>query len=197
MSEKTKIIEQRREIVFVYDVTDANPNGDPDDGNRPRMDENGYNIVTDVRLKRTIRDYWDRTLSGKSGFDILVKKRIDPDTAFRKTKGDLVVDALGIDTKKLGKSKADREYTTKVLKSIITDIPAKFIDPRCFGAAVTLEHATYSHVGPVQFAIGRSLNKPISTHTQLQQHLPQKKTVLLAHSVSSMEWIIHLSSFME
>lgn len=53
-----EIIQNRSEILFIYDVTDANPNGDPADENRPRIDEEaGVNIVTDVRLKRTIRDY--------------------------------------------------------------------------------------------------------------------------------------------
>ena len=51
-------IEKRSEILFLYDVTYANPNGDPNDENKPRIDEeSGLNIVTDVRLKRTIRDY--------------------------------------------------------------------------------------------------------------------------------------------
>jgi CRISPR-associated protein Csh2 len=53
-----EIIKNRSEILFIYDVTDANPNGDPVDENKPRIDEEtGVNIVTDVRLKRTIRDY--------------------------------------------------------------------------------------------------------------------------------------------
>jgi CRISPR-associated protein Csh2 len=52
-----EIIKNRSEILFIYDVTDANPNGDADE-NIPRIDEETrYNIVTDVRLKRTIRDY--------------------------------------------------------------------------------------------------------------------------------------------
>ncbi|RLF41534.1 MAG: type I-B CRISPR-associated protein Cas7/Csh2 [Thermoplasmata archaeon] len=52
------VIKNRSEILFLYDVTDANPNGDPMEENRPRIDEEtGVNIVTDVRLKRTIRDY--------------------------------------------------------------------------------------------------------------------------------------------
>lgn len=51
-------ITQRREILFLYDVENNNPNGDPNDENKPRIDEeNGRNLVTDVRLKRTIRDY--------------------------------------------------------------------------------------------------------------------------------------------
>ena len=54
MSELTK----RSEILFLYDVQNNNPNGDPNDENKPRYDEeSGRNLVTDVRLKRTIRDY--------------------------------------------------------------------------------------------------------------------------------------------
>ena len=51
-------LKTRSEILFLYDVKDANPNGDPLDENKPRIDEEtGINLVTDVRLKRTIRDY--------------------------------------------------------------------------------------------------------------------------------------------
>lgn len=54
----SELVKNRSEILFLYDVTDANPNGDPVDENKPRIDEEtGINIVTDVRLKRTIRDY--------------------------------------------------------------------------------------------------------------------------------------------
>jgi CRISPR-associated protein Csh2 len=53
-----EIVSNRSEIVFLYDVKDSNPNGDPLDENKPRIDEETMlNIVTDVRLKRTIRDY--------------------------------------------------------------------------------------------------------------------------------------------
>ena len=54
----------RSELLFLYDITDANPNGDPMDENKPRLDEEtGINLVTDVRLKRTIRDYLHETKS--------------------------------------------------------------------------------------------------------------------------------------
>ena len=52
------LVKKRSEIIFCYDIKDANPNGDPLDSNKPRIDEEtGQNIVTDVRLKRTIRDF--------------------------------------------------------------------------------------------------------------------------------------------
>ncbi|PIW11018.1 MAG: type I-B CRISPR-associated protein Cas7/Csh2, partial [Caldiserica bacterium CG17_big_fil_post_rev_8_21_14_2_50_35_7] len=54
----SEMIKNRSEILFLYDVTNSNPNGDPLDENKPRIDEGtGINIVTDVRLKRTVRDY--------------------------------------------------------------------------------------------------------------------------------------------
>ena len=64
-------IENRSEILFLYDIENANPNGDPNDENKPRIDEEtGKNIVTDVRLKRTIRDYLM-----VNGHDIFVREK--------------------------------------------------------------------------------------------------------------------------
>ena len=54
----SELLRNRSELVFLYDAKDINPNGDPMDENKPRIDEEtGNNMVTDVRLKRTIRDY--------------------------------------------------------------------------------------------------------------------------------------------
>ncbi|MEN8906751.1 MAG: type I CRISPR-associated protein Cas7, partial [Clostridiales bacterium] len=71
------MIKNRQEILFIYDVTDSNPNGDPLDENKPRIDEeNNINIVTDVRLKRTIRDYLFnyKGYNGSNGKDIFVRE---------------------------------------------------------------------------------------------------------------------------
>ncbi len=155
----SEIFKKRREILFLYDVKDANPNGDPDDDNRPRMDENGFNIVTDVRLKRTIRDYWINTLRGKSGYDVLIRKEYVVDAAEIKTMADLVLKAIGIDKEELDNSK-DKVYIRSVLEKIINEIPKTFIDVRCFGGAMTVKKVNYSHTGALQFSIGRSLNKP-------------------------------------
>ena len=87
------IVSKRSELIFLYDIKDSNPNGDPLDSNKPRMDEEtSINLVTDVRLKRTIRDYLldygrveeilqdieTRRASckmGRPGLQILVKQR--------------------------------------------------------------------------------------------------------------------------
>jgi CRISPR-associated protein Csd2 len=62
---------------LLFDVENGNPNGDPDMGNMPRVDpQTGYGIVTDVCLKRKIRDYVDMVRAGKEGYDIYVKEGV-------------------------------------------------------------------------------------------------------------------------
>ena len=147
MSEKKEIIKKRREVVFVYTVRDANPNGDPDDENRPRTDDEGYALVSDVRLKRTIRDY---LLSNK--MDVLVKRVYGDE-------GNI------FDMDKRITSVLDQN-DAKNRNTILKKIPEKFIDARLFGFVGTVKGANCSLTGPVQFTIGKSLNKPtISTHT--------------------------------
>ncbi len=147
MSEKNEIIKKRRELVFVYSVREANPNGDPDDENRPRTDDDGFALVSDVRLKRTIRDYW---LSNNS--DVLVKRVYDE-------KGNIYDMNKRITSVLSEDDAADR---TKILEKI----PKQFIDARLFGFVGTVKGANCSLTGPVQFSIGKSLNKPnITTHT--------------------------------
>jgi len=148
MSEKKKeIIQKRRELVFVYSVRDSNPNGDPDDENRPRTDDEGYVLVSDVRLKRTIRDY---LLT--NGSEVLIRREYDEDGNILNMEN-LIQESLG------EKDAADRNI-------ILEKIPKKFIDSRLFGFVATVKNANCSLTGPIQFAIGKSLNKPtITTHT--------------------------------
>src|SRR3989337_3902464 len=82
------IIKNRSEILFLYDVANANPNGDPVDENKPRIDEEtGRNIVTDVRLKRTIRDY----LHEQKGKEVFIRE-IRKEDGNLKTKEDRLND---------------------------------------------------------------------------------------------------------
>ena len=67
-------IKNRYEFVIFFDVENGNPNGDPDAGNMPRIDpETGYGLVTDVCLKRKIRNYVEMAKEGESGYRIYVK----------------------------------------------------------------------------------------------------------------------------
>lgn len=89
----SEIIKNRSEILFLYDVTDANPNGDPMEENKPRIDEEtGINIVTDVRLKRTIRDYL-RDFKGQNIF-IQAEKVIEEGTELIKARGPKLIEEI-------------------------------------------------------------------------------------------------------
>ena len=67
----------RYEFVLLYDVENGNPNGDPDAGNMPRIDpETGYGIVTDVCLKRKIRNYVEMVKGDAAGYRIYIKEGI-------------------------------------------------------------------------------------------------------------------------
>ena len=67
-------IENRYEFMVLFDVENGNPNGDPDAGNMPRIDpETNHGIVTDVCLKRKIRNYVETVRDGESGYEIYIK----------------------------------------------------------------------------------------------------------------------------
>ena len=69
-------LEKRYDFVLYFDVKDGNPNGDPDAGNLPRIDaETGHGIVTDVCLKRKVRNYVQLTRGNEAGYDIFVKEK--------------------------------------------------------------------------------------------------------------------------
>jgi len=128
------------EILFIYDAFMCNPNGDPDNENKPRMDwASQRNLVSDVRLKRYIRDY----LYEVKGLDIFVRKEngkhVDATTR---------VESLGIKDK-------DED---KIRQGAIQN----WIDVRLFGATLPIKGAkglSVSITGPVQFTWGYSLNK--------------------------------------
>ena len=71
-----KKLENRIDFVYLFDVQDGNPNGDPDAGNLPRVDaETGMGLVTDVCLKRKVRNYVEISQQGVKGNDILIKSK--------------------------------------------------------------------------------------------------------------------------
>jgi CRISPR-associated protein Csh2 len=156
-----EIIKNRSEIIFLYDIKDANPNGDPLDENKPRIDEEtGINIVTDVRLKRTIRDY----LMNFKEMEIFVKKIIDEEGKIQDAKlraKDFLKDVKDLENKGFNEQ-----------KNIIKDkIVGDCIDVRLFGATIPLDLSikegdkiksvtgSITLTGPVQFRMGRSLHK--------------------------------------
>lgn len=132
------IVDKRSELVFLYDIKDASPNGDPLDMNKPRVDEEtGINIVTDVRLKRTIRDYLyeARKYDGTDGKDIFVREIKIEDGTIQDGKT---------------RAKDFKEESGKILESCI--------DVRLFGGVIPLSNDSITYTGPVQFQMGRSLH---------------------------------------
>ncbi|MGM0500499.1 MAG: type I-B CRISPR-associated protein Cas7/Csh2 [Bacillota bacterium] len=132
------IVANRSELVFLYDIKDANPNGDPLDANKPRIDEEtGINLVTDVRLKRTIRDYFFeyKGYNGESGEDIFVREKENEDGTIQDGKT---------------RAKDFAEDPQKVLEECI--------DVRLFGGVIPLSGDSITYTGPVQFQMGRSLH---------------------------------------
>ena len=68
------MLQNKYDFIYLFDVTNGNPNGDPDAGNEPRMDaETGIGYVTDVCLKRKVRNYIDLVKNGEPGYNILIK----------------------------------------------------------------------------------------------------------------------------
>lgn len=143
-------VNKRSEILFCYDITDANPNGDPLDENKPRIDEETkINIVTDVRLKRTIRDYLfeHKGYNGNNGKDIFVREE------FMEKNNPI----SGLQD---GKTRA------KDFKENPETVKEQCIDVRMFGGVIPLTKDSIVYTGPVQFKMGRSLHQVELKHIQ-------------------------------
>ena len=159
-------ITTRQEILFLYEAKDCNPNGDPLDENRPRTDpETGEATVTDVRIKRTIRDY----LYQEKGQEILVRDTLEPDGTLRDGKGrcsDFIAKCGVAAGAKLP------ELIPAVTRQILNDC----IDARLFGATLPLPKGSIKITGPVQFsAFNRSLHAVSPTFIQQTAAFASKK----------------------
>lgn len=164
---------QNSDLLFIYDAKMCNPNGDPDDENRPRMDvETSRNIVTDVRLKRYIRDYWqqkgenifvatvdEKTVDATKRLAYWISQRVLRDEEADKSHRDLAqkMDEL------LKESKPVKGTDIVNLIASEEDILRSFIDVRLFGATMPIKDekkgASFTFTGPVQFNWGYSLNR--------------------------------------
>lgn len=134
-------IKNRYEFVVLFDVENGNPNGDPDAGNMPRMDpETGYGLVTDVCLKRKIRNYVETVKEGEPGYRIYVKdgvplNRSDAEAGYAYSVGK-ELEQIQIEkaekAKKIGaKIKEGNENIDVLLRTFMC---SNFYDIRTFGA---------------------------------------------------------------
>lgn len=143
----------RYEFVLLFDVKDGNPNGDPDAGNLPRVDaETGHGLVTDVCLKRKLRNYISLTKQDQNGYDIYVKEK-----AVLNNQNKKAYDALGLkpESKKLPKE-------LEKAKAITDWMCKNFFDIRTFGAVMSTEVNCGQVRGPVQMTFARSF-EPVVT----------------------------------
>jgi CRISPR-associated protein Csd2 len=141
-------IQNRYDFVLIFDVQDGNPNGDPDAGNLPRVDaETGCGLVTDVCLKRKVRNYVQMTKADQPGFDIFVKEK-----AVLNNLIDEAHEQDGVKTKEKGeKTEAARKWMC-----------GRYFDIRTFGAVMSTGRNAGQVRGPVQMTFGRSAD-PIVT----------------------------------
>ena len=141
-------LNNRYDFVMLFDVEYGNPNGDPDAGNSPRIDvESGYGFVTDVCIKRKIRNYVELAMAGQPGYNILIK----PDRSLN-AKFTAAYEAEGLATKNKNKNTDDikkaRDYMCR-----------NYYDVRTFGAVMSTGDDPCGIVrGPVQINFARSVS---------------------------------------
>ena len=147
-------IKNRYEFVILFDVENGNPNGDPDAGNMPRVDpETGFGLVTDVCLKRKIRNYVELRKEDAEGFRIYIKDGVPLNRS-----DSAAIEALGIDPDLKKAKKADPGIDEKLRDWMC----AHFYDIRTFGAVMTtfVKGALICGQvrGPVQLGFARSVD---------------------------------------
>lgn len=147
------VLTQRHDFVLIFDVTNGNPNGDPDSGNMPRMDpETGHGLVSDVSLKRKIRNYVDLARSGQDGHHIYVQESSILNDQHRKAYRALRPDDAKVDKDAKLNPKDDAE----ALK--LRDwMCANFFDVRAFGAVMSTGVNCGQVKGPVQITFATSV----------------------------------------
>ena len=157
-------IKNRYEFVIFFDVENGNPNGDPDAGNMPRIDpETGYGLVTDVCLKRKIRNYVETVKENESGYRIYIKDKIPLNRSDAEA-----YEYLGVNPEKIkDEKKKDPDLDIKIRNFMCEN----FFDIRTFGAVMTTFVKGALNCGqvrgPVQLSFARSVD-PI---------LPQEITI--------------------
>lgn len=138
-------IQNRYDFVLFFDVKDGNPNGDPDAGNLPRIDpETGHGLVTDVCLKRKVRNYVQLDKELSQGYDIFVKEK-----AILNNLIDEAHEQENVKAKEKGeKTEAARQFMC-----------GKYFDVRTFGAVMSTGKNAGQVRGPVQLTFARSVDQ--------------------------------------
>ncbi|HID05925.1 MAG TPA: type I-C CRISPR-associated protein Cas7/Csd2 [Armatimonadetes bacterium] len=148
-------IQNRYEFVLLFDVKDGNPNGDPDSGNLPRTDpETGEGLVTDVSLKRKIRNFIQISKGDEKRFDIFIKEKSILNDVIERAYTEQNLELKGTGNKKKGKAE-DRDRA----RQWVCD---NFYDVRTFGAVLSTGANAGQVRGPVQLKFARSIDPIVS-----------------------------------
>ena len=148
--------DRRHDFVFLFDVTDGNPNGDPDAGNLPRIDpETMQGLVTDVSIKRKVRNYVDAAKGGEAPFLIYVQSRGILERQHMRAYEDLKEEPVG-----QPQNEEEREKQDKAKDWMCQN----FYDVRTFGAVMVSKKAGAGQVrGPIQLTFSRSIDPVVPT----------------------------------
>ncbi len=179
-------IQQSSDFLFIYEASKCNPNGDPDQENKPRMDyDTKTNLVTDTRVKRFIRDYLKATNDEEVIFvDMEGDSKVSVDSKLKAVVGRTIADEAELkaafkddpnglklyqkiikdkegDAEKVWKAITDKKFKHKEVNYELLAylVKQKFIDIRMFGSAFAVGGFTKAYTGPIQLNWGYSLNK--------------------------------------
>jgi CRISPR-associated protein Csd2 len=145
----SELIKNRYDFALLFDVTDGNPNGDPDAGNLPRVDaETGMGLVTDVCLKRKVRNFVQMVKGAENKFDIFIKEKA-------------ILNQL------IDESYEQEEVKSKEKNGDKTEAARKWMcnnyyDVRTFGAVMSTGKNAGQVRGPIQFTFGRSVDPVVA-----------------------------------
>ncbi len=180
----SEIIKNNSDFLFLYEAINCNPNGDPDQENKPRMDnDTKTNLVTDVRVKRFLRDYLkstgteifvdmegDSKVSVDSKLKAVIKRSLDDENFINEIYKDKpeylkiykeVAEKQKNDAEKIINELANKDFKHKEINFYLLDylVKEKFIDIRMFGGAFAVPGYNHSYTGAIQLNWGYSLNK--------------------------------------
>ncbi len=203
-------LNNRYDFVLVFDVRDGNPNGDPDAGNLPRLDaESGHGLVTDVSLKRKVRNFVGlvkTTPEGASetGFDIYVREKAVLERAHR-----TAYKAIGAEAELEENGKKGRKGSEKSVEDARKWMCENFFDVRTFGAVMSTGVNCGQVRGPVQLTFARSVDPiiaqehsitrmAVATEAEAEKQQGDNRTMGRKHTVPYGIYVAHgfVSSFL-
>ena len=154
-------IKNRYDFVLIFDVADGNPNGDPDAGNMPRIDpETSQGLVTDVCLKRKVRNYVQMTRGNEKGYDIFIREKAVLNSLIEKAYAELGIDLTEKpeNSKEGAKKNKLRKGRGPEVDQVRQKMCADYFDIRTFGAVMSTGANAGQVRGPVQLTFARSVD---------------------------------------